>query len=1028
MARSMSHKSQPVTPQRLPAQRPHHRYSSSQSFYRSPITPASPYTPLSLRSFTSSASGASSTLTTPDHLGLGVKRLSFSPDVVGAATGAGGIDSSLAVIADNWRSRASENGIKVSSINDDSHFGDDEASERTLSDSANDCGFISTEQASLAPSLISNQRRTGLAARPRAQSHVPPPTSREFSSPSYTRSTRTPAQPPSPLVARRLNQAQNANVTSTPPQNRALARQLKLKGSFTDPAHTRRREAFGPLRTPAQNTMNINKTFSLGLNRETTLDLFDIDENDFENDFDNDYDSYVHDQGSDGADRDDMDLSFLSKPNSLNFNNLNMNMNAAPTYGYPSYPPPLLPSYGQQQQFFTSHAQAPFADPFQGNVLSSITENVEHYFHTQHQAFGEPNLYPHGRSHQPWGAAGPAAPSATRPSPAPGARDGYNGGPAWVPVPTVSIATPTKAKEVSSTPVAAKPTSTPKKASTSASGCSVCLAPSPRTLAVLAPCGHPLCSGCLTSALNIVGEKDMECAVCRGQVADFKLIVGGGAGGTQGPGEKADPGACKSETVDERRSDSEEKDDGQRWETKGTKAFEGGNGPKSFMDPLLSSPESGVGNVEGGALNGLESAFEFGLGLEEVRASTPKRDLEGQIKREQGQVNGEHHKKLREYGRGKGKGEENVVLRIDNVPWDITPPQIQKWLQHPLERVHVLLDKRGKTMSHAYVEVADVAVAGKILRGEAIGTRAGGKPRERGSVLGKGRRARGVTVTRTGQEELMADLFPNWRGSFDSSRPSLAGLDNERVISALEGGLIGESEVVGLLHLIKEPDVSRHVSSDVELVSPHSLQSHFLKAPSLPFHSLISILSKFPADVDSRVFWSSGVRDMLYDVTYAAVQILLSRVNANSKVAHDNEYSVELVSGLVKTALGCHGMSPSMLIIVQHSSHPLIPAFTDQQLNKFTEFLESRSLPLPSPNTASRSASSARSEPRTPETRDLYGRVSNVSTVAVEGEAPRLSPSPGGEGEDGDTLASLAREFGVEAQLVQALAQRLAGL
>jgi len=70
-------------------------------------------------------------------------------------------------------------------------------------------------------------------------------------------------------------------------------------------------------------------------------------------------------------------------------------------------------------------------------------------------------------------------------------------------------------------------------------------------------------------------------------------------------------------------------------------------------------------------------------------------------------------------------------------------------------------------MSHAYVEVGDVDVAGKILRGEVrddsgpkSGTRSAGKPRERGSVLGKGRRARGVTVTRSSQEELMTDVSP----------------------------------------------------------------------------------------------------------------------------------------------------------------------------------------------------------------------------------------------------------------------------
>lgn len=54
-------------------------------------------------------------------------------------------------------------------------------------------------------------------------------------------------------------------------------------------------------------------------------------------------------------------------------------------------------------------------------------------------------------------------------------------------------------------------------------------------------------------------------------------------------------------------------------------------------------------------------------------------------------------------------------------------------------------------MSHAFVEVEDEIIAGKILRGEvqANGLR-------RGSVLGKGKRARGVTVTRSSQGELMS--------------------------------------------------------------------------------------------------------------------------------------------------------------------------------------------------------------------------------------------------------------------------------
>ncbi|KAG6821128.1 hypothetical protein H0H93_006467 [Arthromyces matolae] len=690
MARSVHHKNQPVTPQRFPSQRLAHRYSSSQSLHRSPVTPTTPYTPLSLRSFTSSTSGISSALNTPDNDGISRDSL-FSPNIVSPLVRVK--DRSLADIADNWRSRANENGIKVSSINDGSHYADDEASERTTSDAANDSGFISAEEALLAPSLISSQRVPSLNVnRPRAQSHLPRP----FSSPLNPRNpTRHLAQPSSPLALRRSNQSQNTNAISTPPPNRTLVRQLKLKGSLTDPPRTRKREAFGAVWTPTQQNANkIDPSFTLGLNQDTSLDLFDINETDLETDLE-----YTHDNQMIANDSLTDQQLFHLKDTTFD-NNLNV-------FGYPNYPLPPLPSYNQHQAFL-SQSQAPFSDPFHGNALGRIPESVEHYFHTQ-QPFRDTDVFMNAHPELPlrnqaWGL--PCKP------PVLGSRswDVYTGGPAWVPIPAPSNILPAKS---------AKADVQVNKGSCgipSPSGCSVCLAASPRTLAVLDPCNHPLCSACLTSALNIVGEKDMECAVCRGKVEDFKLV----------PADMAE-------------------------------------------------------------------------------------------------VEDQQAKQRTDTGQGRGKVNENIVLRIDNVPWDITPPQIQKWLQQPLVRVHVLLDKRGKTLSHAYVEVADVAIAGKILRGEAQGDSNHEKLRERGSVLGKGRRARGVTVTRCGQEELMTDLFPNWRGTFDGSRPSLAGLDSDQIITALEGGLISESEVVGLLHLIKEPDHRLCLSTPLSVSSANSL-------------------------------------------------------------------------------------------------------------------------------------------------------------------------------------------------------------
>ena len=52
-------------------------------------------------------------------------------------------------------------------------------------------------------------------------------------------------------------------------------------------------------------------------------------------------------------------------------------------------------------------------------------------------------------------------------------------------------------------------------------------------------------------------------------------------------------------------------------------------------------------------------------------------------------------------------------------------------------------DRKGKTLSHAFVEMVSPEAAKAALR------------TSQNSVLGKGKRVRGVTVTRSNQEELM---------------------------------------------------------------------------------------------------------------------------------------------------------------------------------------------------------------------------------------------------------------------------------
>ncbi|KDR76446.1 hypothetical protein GALMADRAFT_445568 [Galerina marginata CBS 339.88] len=962
-AMSRSTKAQPVTPQRLPRQQ-----SRSQSFYRSPLTPsASPYTPISLRSLDSTGS---STLTTPDNIGSGVKkRLAFSagsPDVMRNVSATQ--DKSLADIAENWRSRANENGIKVAfAPQDDSHYVADDSSDMSFSDVANDSSLISTDEALLAAPFSSTHRRLNslpITNRPRAQSHASLPSSRIHPlSPVTSRANNHALQTSSPIQSRRTlssSFAHSANLMSTPPPNRTLAKQLKLKGSLTDPAQPRRREAFSAVATPSYNIGHRNASMSLTLEPDTSLNLFDIDENDFE---------YEHDSHGPGF---EVENSFSRNLQAIQNNN----------FSYPTFA-------SHQQALPQVFNQSHFGDPFQpintrnglfhGHILNGITESVEHHFHAARPQPPQKTYYDDRQQ-----AGNLFYNPVSRPQPQ------FNQGmphayptPAFVPVPQPSLLPfqpsmpvhPRLTPDFSSNDHPATPDPAP-------TDCSVCLASQPTSLAILHPCKHSLCSACLTSALNIVGEKDMECAVCKQAVADFKLVVGSSRG-NKSPGAGATLQGFTGETP---------KNDTHQGSQKANASADQSNlAGKSFMDPLFSTSSGSSKAFErvnpDDSVDELESAFEFGLEFDDLRASTPK--LEQQLEDQSVEERSRHYTSLINGRRDVRKGEDNVVLRIDNVPWDITPHQIIKWLQQPVERVHVLLDGKGKTLSHAYVEVKDAATAGAILRGEALSSMSGRK--ERGSVLGRGRRARGVTVTRSGQQELMSDLFPHWRGGFDGSRPSLAGLHGDRIIGALEGGLLTEHEILGLLHLIREPD------------------SHFLKVPSLPFHSLISILSKFPVDVDSRVFWSASVRDALFDATFIAITMLLPRVlKAQEKPkapGQEEEYTMDVALSLLHTALDCK-------------------AFTIHQIQRLTELAQTSSLPLPVSDAdldiqASPSSSfSVPSALRTPPIQDISISAANP----VQLNRPLVHDN------SDSSLEDLAKEFGVDTQVVQALAQRLAKL
>ncbi|KAF4581686.1 hypothetical protein EYR40_002698 [Pleurotus pulmonarius] len=1000
--------SSPVTPQRIP---------------RSSVS--TPYTPLSLHSFTSN----SSTLTTPSSIQrarLRSKRLNFtSPSTIvsenGIANNKKTHKSCLSDIADSWRSRANEHGIKVSAsqstVGEDSHYGDDEASDRAFSD-VNDTSFVTTEEALLPPAFLSTHRR------PRSQSQVSPPSTRSFAGgplqPTSPNVLRTPARsarlsnlPPSSaskatfahsgaFISReaentgshaksstRTTSSQNIEnaIMCTPPPNKARAQNLRMKGSFTDPAALRRRPVVDS--TPIRNKHDLS-----------TQSLFDIDENDFEDDdanYEPSFNQYEYEQSFDyghgftdplvDSGIDHLAIYETNKQNSeiepftyspladrlniaTNFAQM-LGMNVTPSYGlstfasipsFPQYPSPLpiqnMPLPITQQHSVPSLYQLPafsphFLQPGQAIEHSVVPNdfgrsllNSEDHFHTQQR-----------------GRNVPVPPSIESP------RSNHTGSGG-----ELSAGSPTQCS-VCHRSAGASVMDRPRSISS--------LSSASLSLAILSPCTHPLCSACLTSALNIVGEKDMECAVCKKAVSSFKLVNIATESSTGPP--FASPSPSPLGSLDANRLPPPSSTPKKVRKNEYTRGH-------SFLDPLFSSP----GSVES-AVNGL--GFTFGntehpldsVAFEDFRASTPKDD----------------HSRIRSKigGRLECRNEdEPVVLRIDNVPWDITPPAICAWLEQPVIRVHVLLDRKGKTLSHAFVEVENEEVARAVLRGEGKSrseTTGSGAALMRSSVLGKGRRARGVTVTRSSQEELMRSLFPSWRGSFDGSRPSLCGLDDHHVIHTLESGLMTETEINALLALVQTPD------------------SHFLKVPSLPFHSLISILSKFPADVDSRVFWSGVLRDLLFDLTIAGLRVLLSRSGGQRK---ESDAYHTLYTQVYEAALGCHAFTAQQISNFEQVWSGDQPSICATGSQKHTP------IPVPIPTLpglplecvpTTKDQSRPTSPPDEPQ---------GLSTIPQAPETIEASPALETSREEKAScqkLEDLAREFGVNPQLVEALAQRL---
>ncbi|GAA6044034.1 hypothetical protein JCM8097_001380 [Rhodosporidiobolus ruineniae] len=220
------------------------------------------------------------------------------------------------------------------------------------------------------------------------------------------------------------------------------------------------------------------------------------------------------------------------------------------------------------------------------------------------------------------------------------------------------------------------------------------------------------------------------------------------------------------------------------------------------------------------------------------------------------------------------------VVRLDNVPWEITVREIEEWvasasltsageaegdeamlasevddeglrmLGEGVKRVtlavHVLCNRvDGRTLNQAYLELASLAAARRLVR------------TKDGSVL----RRRAVHVSLASQAELLTTLFPTYTPGFSSLSPnpppsasSSSTSTSKWAPKAAPVPLLLQTELTGLLTLCR-----------VE-------SAHARKVPERPYFQLVTLLEKMPWSFPWSYNSQAVVR--LFNTCCAAIEIL----------------------------------------------------------------------------------------------------------------------------------------------------------
>ncbi|KAI7860997.1 hypothetical protein BDC45DRAFT_529606 [Circinella umbellata] len=227
-----------------------------------------------------------------------------------------------------------------------------------------------------------------------------------------------------------------------------------------------------------------------------------------------------------------------------------------------------------------------------------------------------------------------------------------------------------------------------------------------------------------------------------------------------------------------------------------------------------------------------------------------------------------------------------AVVKITNIPWQVRTKDIEQFLFHPLQDVnyqyvHLLINKAtGKTQKEAFVEFnseRDLIMALKKLKSF--------------PVL-KGRK---VNIVKSSPEELFRNVFPNWKGEFSDTVPSMT-------IKRHHGDTHSLVEKSNSIQVPPPLLVQGHEYDSLLNICRNFKSSFSRKCPARPFENFISIMVKFPWDAPDII--TTMQRDHLYEYYKLATGALRYHLDKPYPKVPD-----DLIIHMVRVAIVCPGLT-----------------------------------------------------------------------------------------------------------------------